>query len=204
MIADSDIPAETVRAFAAHMAEEYGARIVLRGSDLVGAAVDTGLRAIGLDPSRYATTVGRTIYVPEPIGADHATWNRWGQIVTITHECQHIHQHDTTGLVAHALRYARAAGRTMLEADAYATEMELARWRYGTVEQWWIDWRPRALGAYLVSEADIATMRRVLLSRAPTVRRGGVVTHAGRTAIGWLDEHAPELRAPGVASRAPS
>lgn len=202
MIEDRDIPRDLVLAFAASMCSAYSARIVTRGPE--GAWLDVAMRAIGLDPSRYATTVGRTIYVPQPIGSPHAVWDSWGQIVTITHECQHIAQHDRAGALAHVWRYASAAGRTSLETEAYATELDLMRWRRGSVGGWWPSWRAQAIRSYLVGAADPDVMRRALASMAVTSQRGGLVTSAGVVAIDWLDRHAPDLRAPGVPSRRPS
>lgn len=195
MIEDRDIAPDLVRRFADHMADEYQATIKTKdGFD--GAMLGAGLGLLGVDSGKYATTIGRTIYLPHPAGSPHEVWDLWGQIETITHECQHIVQHDRTGLLGHAFRYAQAAGRTMLEAEAYSTAMDLAMWRRGSIDRWWLDWRPEALRGYLVGELDVAVMRRTLLALAPTVRRGGIVTHAGRTAISWLNDNAPELRAP--------
>ena len=202
MIEDREIPRDLALAFAGAMCSAYRASIVTRGA--ASAWLDLPLRAIGIDPSRYATTVGRTIYVPQPIGSPHETWDTWGQVVTVTHECQHIAQHDRTGALAHAWRYASAAGRTALETEAYATELDLMRWRRGSVGAWWPAWRSQAIRSYLVGEADPEVMRRALASMAATSRRGGTVTSAGVVALDWLDRHAPELRAPGIATRAPS
>lgn len=198
MIPDAEIPRDLVIAFAEHMAASYRARIANKnGAD--GALLDAGLRVLGLDPSRYATTIGRTIYVPQPIGSPHAAWDLWGQIVTITHECQHLAQTDRLGLLPYAWRYASQAGRTALEAEAYSTELDLMRWRRGSVGMWWPAWRAQAIRSYLVSEADEGVMRRHLASLAATSRRGGTVTSAGVVALDWLDRHAPELRHPTVA-----
>lgn len=203
MIPDADIPRDLVLAFAEHMARSYRARVANKnGAD--GALLDASLRVLGLDPSRYATTIGRTIYVPQPIGSPHAVWDLWGQVVTITHECQHIAQTDRMGALPYAWRYASAAGRTALEAEAYSTELDLMRWRRGSVGGWWPSWRAQAIRSYLVGESDPEVMRRHLASLAATSRRGGLVTSAGVVAIDWLDRHAPELRHPAVPTRLPS
>lgn len=205
-IGDSDIPADAVRAFYAHMSDRFGASVQPKGTSGVMQAAAAGLALLGIQSreqfmSDYVTTMGRTVFVPYEVGSVGA-WSPWQQIATMAHECQHIVQSDATGLVKHALDYATPAGRTRLECEAYTTSMELHHWHYGSIEGWWMNETARGMRHYGVGEIDQAVMRRHLMAAAPIVRRGGFVTTAATVAIEWLDTHLPEARAMGVASRA--
>lgn len=210
MIADADIPGTTVRAFAGHMARSYGAAIAPKASSSTMRAAGTALRMLGIPLgdrwlTQVVTTMGSTIYVPFEVGEPSADWSPWEQIAVIAHECQHVFQHTRDGVVIPGARYlVDTSQRTATEAEAYVTSAELHWWRYGTLEGWWLEHRATAMHSYGVSAADVTHMRAHLLGVAPIIRRGGLVSHAGRTAIGWLDQHAAELRHPSVASRSPS
>lgn len=193
MIADADVSPEIVRSFAAHMEREIGATIQ-------GPPVPGYLRAyvsiMGGDPSRYALTLGRSVYLPVPIGPTAPGWSGWSQIVTITHECQHVLQGQHRSMIERAIDYATStARRTQTETECLAAEMELELWRRGVIEPWWFSSRAMSLGGYHVSAVDLAVAERHLCALAPTVRRSGYVTHAGRVAIQWLNLNARELRA---------
>lgn len=201
MIEDADILAETVRAFAAHMATHFRASI-----GLTPAWLHVWARVQGQDPRRFAFTVGRTIYLPVPVGPTVEGWAGWSQMTLIAHECQHVHQDDDgRGLVARTIDYvASTARRTQAESEAFGAMLELEMWRRGAIADWWPRVRATSLLSYHVTAQDIEVARRHLLVLAPTVRRYGYVTEAGRVAIQWLDVHAPELRHPSVRSRAAS
>lgn len=208
--ADADIPAETVRAYAGHMARSYGASIAPKASSQTMRAAGAALRVLGVGLgdrwlTDVVTTMGATIFVPFAIGERGGRWSPWEQIAVIAHECQHVHQHARDGLIGPGLAYLLdTAHRTAHEAEAYVTSAELHWWRYGSLEGWWLEHRATAMHGYGVSDRDVSYMRAHLLAAAPTIRRGGLISHAGRTAIAWLDGHAPELRAAAVASRGAS
>lgn len=207
MIADSDISPEVVRGFYAFMCDEYRATVTPKRGALAMEAAATLLATVQIQKSRdaflddYVTTIGRTVFVPFDVGVD-GRWSCWEQIEILAHECEHIHQQDTTGALAHGFDYiAIKARRTHIEAEAYAVNLELHHWRRGTVEDWYPRVRAESMHGYGVSDADVAYVRRFLASRAPTVAAGGFLSHAGRSAIAWLDRHAPELRSPAVRDR---
>lgn len=200
MIDDADVPAETVRAFAAHVMAAHGATLARTPGWL-----RSWLSVQGGDPDHYAVTIGRTVYMPIEVGATVAGWSAWEQVSVIAHECQHVYQGETRSMLARALDYALStARRTETECQAFAAQLELEMWRRGVIAPWWPGVRASALRAYHVSDADLLVAERYLRALAPTVRRSGYVTHAGRVAIRWLDQHAPELRHPSVPSRSPS
>lgn len=199
MIEDADIPAETVRAFAAHLATEMGITFV----SPFPAWLSLYFRALGMTP--HGVTIGRTIYTPHPIGPTVPGWSGWSQIVTLTHEAQHVVQGERASMLSRAVDYVTsAARRTETETQCLAAEMELELWRRGTIAPWWFAARASSLGSYHVASVDLAVAERHLRSHAATVRSVGAVSRAGRIAISWLDAHAPELRHPSVPSRARS
>jgi hypothetical protein len=207
VIADSDISPDTVRAFYRVMCEQYGASVKPKRGDLAMEVAATFLATVQIQKSRdafldnYVTTLGRTVLVPFDVGVD-GRWSCWQQIEVLAHECERIHQQDATSTLAHGFDYlVSKARRTRIEAEAYAVNLELHHWRYGTIEDWYPRVRAESMHGYGVSDADVAYLRRFLASRAPTIVAGGIVSHAGRTAIAWLDRNAPELRSPSVADR---
>jgi len=205
-IADADIPAATVRAYAGHMARTFGASIAPKAASQTMRAAGLALRVLGIGlgerfMSHVVTTMGSTIFVPFELGQPSDAWSPWQQIETLAHECQHIVDGRRGGLARDVGYLLDTSERTYAEATAVTTSMELHHWRYGTIEGWWTRTRAESMHGYGVSDADVTHIHTHLLAAAPTIRRGGLITEAGRAAISWLDEHAPELRAAGVASR---
>lgn len=195
MIEDRDIPLELVRRYADALSATFGARPAVRSP-----VVDLGLRIIGMDPSTYATTTGDAVTAPAPWGSVELTalgWSPWSQISVYAHECMHVEQGHSHGLVEHAWEYLTSpARRVERECEAMRPQLELEMWRRGAVADWWPRVHAEALRAYLVREDDLRVAERYLRALAPTVRRGGYVSAVGREAIAWLDDHAPELRHP--------
>lgn len=196
MIEDADIPAETVQAFAAHLGETLGITFV----SPFPAWLSLYFRAIGMTP--HGVTIGRTVYTPHPIGPTLPGWSGWSQVTTLVHEAQHVVQGERASMLSRAVDYVTStARRTETETQCMGAEMELELWRRGEIALWWFGTRASSLGRYHVSGVDLAVAERHLRVLAPTVRRYGYVTVAGRIAIQWLDRHAPELRHPSVRSR---
>lgn len=200
MIEDRDIPLELVRRYVDAMSATFGARPSVRSP-----VVDLGLRIVGMDPSTYATTTVHDVTAPAPWGSVELValgWSPWTQISVYAHECMHVVQTDEHGVIKHGWEYLTSAPRRVQrECEAMAPQLELELWRRGVVAEWWPRVRADALRAYLVSEADVDVAERYLRSLAATVRAGGIVSPTGAAAIAWLDEHAPELRAPDAPPR---
>lgn len=200
MIEDRDIPLELVRRYVDAMASTFGAHLGKRGAVLDGA-----LTVLGTSPSDYATTIGHELMTPAPLGTVELValgWSPWSQISVVAHECMHIVESDETGLVEHAWSYLTSGSRRQeLECRAMLAQLELEIWRRGVVAEWWPRVYADALRAYHVSDADLSVAERYLRAAAATVRAGGIITPSGRVAIAWLDEHAPELRAPDAPPR---
>jgi len=206
--------AETVRAFYAHMSSRFGATVVPKASSSLMSAAGWGLgalRSLGASvpdaaafASRYVTTIGSTVYVPYEPGDESTGWSRWDQIGVIVHECEHVAQRGRMGLAYERDWLTSTAARARLEAEAYRVQLELEHWHRGYVPADMPGRLARMLRDYGCSDADVAVTERVLRSSAVSVRQGAVISEAAHVAILWLDEHAPELRAPGVPSRRPS
>ena len=149
--------------------------------------------------TRYATTIGRRIYVPFIIGDPSRGFGLWEQAVLAVHEHQHVEQLKRDGWLKFALTYlASSKARAAYEADAYRTALELEYWKSGHVPPI----RPYAerLSDYGCNSRDIEMARKMLVASARTIVRGGVVTPAAKMAIAWLDEHAPGIKRSGKAN----
>lgn len=73
MIADSEIPATTVREYAGHMAQAYKASIAPKASSAIMKAAGGTLRVLGIGlgdrfMTHVVTTMGSTIFVPFELG----------------------------------------------------------------------------------------------------------------------------------------
>lgn len=199
----------TVRAFVEHMLAEYGGKLTPKADAWEMRAAGSLLGALGILTAKsfaddYTTTIGSTVYAPFHPGDEGTGWTRWSQIEVIAHECQHLHQKRERGLRHEADYLTSSARRAHIEAEAYAVNAALHHWHHGVIESWWPGWRAESLRSYGCSAQDVEVATAHLRMIAGSVRRGVVVSHAARTAIMWLDEHAPYLRHPAVASRRPS
>lgn len=200
---------DVVRAFYAHMAREYGATVVPKADSSLMSAAGVFLGAIGIIDRdafarRFVTTIGSAVYAPFSPGDDSTGWPLWSQIEVMAHECQHVQQRRDRGL-RHEIDYlASTAKRAHAEAEAYAVNAALHHWRHGVIEPWWCAHTSRLLRSYGCTDTDVLVAERHLRMIAGSVRASVVVSHAARTAIMWLDENAPKLRHPAVASRARS
>jgi hypothetical protein len=103
-------------------------RIVAKADDRFSRLIDAALRVVTLGGqreflTRYVTTIGRTIYLPE--GWERRTAE--SRYVTLRHEAVHLRQFRRLGLVPTAVVYllpllplGLAWGRARLEWEAYA------------------------------------------------------------------------------------
>lgn len=179
-----------------HLRAHYGTTVVTKADAGQMKQLATLLDALGvLDRDRflkeYATTIGRTIYLPFTPGEATATWDLWAQLTVAVHEHQHVVQHVRDGLRFEVEYVIDSSTRARHEAEAYLTALELHHWRHGQV--------PPArrfaekLASYACTEADILWAAKYLTLAAATIGQGGLVTEAGAVALDWLDAHAPEL-----------
>lgn len=188
---------EVARAFVAHMAQTFSAVISPKKNAIEMLAVASALSRMGvLDRqdflANYATTLGRRVYLPFTPGEASGVWNLWAQMVTFTHECQHVVQYDRLGALRFGRDYlASSSGRAKLEAEAYRTNLELHHWRFGVVSDAHL--LASGLRSYGCNDADIAFADQYLRLSGASVAAGAVINRSTRTALEWLEANAPEL-----------
>lgn len=185
---------EIVRAYANHMVREFGATLHEQG-DPIGFALGLGLRVVGMDPARYATTLADHIFTPFRFGERiEGAWSLWDQVVVLAHECQHVEQWRRRNLL-HGFDYITStARREGIEAECLSVNLELHHWRYGQVESWYPASRAGGLAAYGCSAQDIVVAEKHLRSIAASAKRGLVISRAARVAIHWLEDNALDVR----------
>jgi hypothetical protein len=189
---------ELVRDFWKHMNDSFGAHTISKADAVEMRASGWALELMGvLDASaflkRFASTVGRRVYVPFTVGEPAERWPLWHQIEVGAHEHQHVAQSDREGAARFAWQYLRdPAARARYEAEARSVNLEVHFWRFGRLPPA-AEWVTN-LEHFGLSAEHIATVRVILESRAQTILRGGVFTEAGRAAIAWLSGNAPQLR----------
>lgn len=186
-----------VRAFAQHMSKLYRARLASKAdaAEMKLAAAFVGAFA-SIEPgdflTRWATTLGSTVYLPFEPGDSEDPARLWGQVLTITHECQHVAQHEREGLNYPWTYATKPARRALWEAEAYRTASTLWFWRHG----WVLDPSEilAPLASYGLGAHERAVAERYLRLSLVSIRRGLILDAAARTAVRWLEGNVPELR----------
>lgn len=128
--------ARQTRAFWERMTRHYRTRVIHKRDALemrlTARLLDT-LNILERDAflDRYTTVWGRRIYACFAPGEGDALW---AQILVCTHEHRHVEQLQELGWARFHARYLGSArARALLEADAYATNIELHHWRHGVL-----------------------------------------------------------------------
>ena len=194
--------ATQVQALWAYMTQHFGSSVINKANAVEMKVVSALLGQLGiLDQTEfltnYATTIGTRIYLPFTPGTPITGWDLWEQIVVCAHEHQHVYQAQTLGLATYGARYLFSSStRADYEAEAYRSAFELGWWHARSMPD------PEAiaelLSGYSVSPTDIEVTAATLRESADSIREGAIVNHATEVAIGWLNAHAPALRAVGV------
>lgn len=177
-----------------HMADVYGTRYVPKRASWVMRLAATGLAWLGIQDratflQRYATTLGRTIYLPFTPG-ETLVPTLADQVATCVHEHVHVYQRVTDGW-RYLWRYAtNTEDRAHYEAEAYGRNLKLAYWYDGRI----LDPAVLAdkLAQYGCSPADIDMARTILDATAWQVVLGKVAHPVSRTAILWWQAHGVE------------
>jgi hypothetical protein len=196
-----DIQPEEVWAFWRFMQDHYRTTVVNKRDALEMQLVAQALDALGIQSRdrflrNFTTTLGRRIYTPFEVGSPRGGWDLWSQVVICVHEHQHVVQHDREGLSFEVSYLADRAARARWEAEAYRSNLELHFWRYGTTPS--ARRIAEVLGDYGCRPEDVDVAAKSLALSAVSIRKGAVINEATHVALGWLDEHAPRLRAKGV------
>jgi hypothetical protein len=197
-----DITPEEVKAFWQFMQQRFAASVISKSDSTAMAAVGLLLDKLKvLDRDRFlkdfTTTLGHRIYVPFEVGVPQAGYDLWWQVLTCTHECQHVHQFASSagsGLEFSWDYLASHAARASYEAEAYTCNLELEWWRKKAFGR-----TPAQYAALLTSygcdAADIAVVTKRLALELVTIKAGGIITEATKTALGWLESNVGRLKA---------
>ena len=198
----SEVTPAIVRGLWAQLSKELRSTVVNKPSATEMQAIASVLGAMGIVDayqflSNYATTLDHRIYVPFTVGEPLRGWTLWAQLTTAVHEHQHVAQVDEYGSFVFALRYLTSkSGRALLEADAFRTELELHFWRFGVLPDL-TGFAAARLTGYGLSADEILIAQRMLELSGESIRRGAVLTRAGRIALDWLNANAASLRLSG-------
>jgi hypothetical protein len=180
-----------------YMSGVYHSKVVPKGTSGAMKAAGWALDLMGIQDAqtfatRYTTTIGRTIYLPYALGETQDSAVLAKQIGTCVHEHQHVEQYDNGGWRWQWAYLTDPSARARYEAEAYATDIEMAFWYNGAR----LD--PYALAAklkaYGCGAGDVAVAARILAASASIAWRGGVAHTPSRRAIAWLETHAPTVR----------
>lgn len=135
----------------------------------------------------YTTTIGSVVYVPFKIGVTSDKHSLLSQMSTCIHEHQHIAQWQRDGLVFMLEYLTDSTRRAVYEVEAMNSSLEFWWWYSRTLPS--INQMALKLTDYNCSHNDIILAERMLRTIAKTVRKGAVVTSAGKTAISYLQKH---------------
>ncbi len=175
-----------------HMSRKYSSTVVDKASSVSMQAAAWALDRMGImdAPSflrDFATTIGKTIYVPFQIGEPRSQDDLFAQLVTCVHEHMHVLQFARDGKWVFGSRYLLSkAARALYEAEAYRCDMEMAYWRSAVMPS------PKEIAMNLVhygcSPLDIEVAEKYLTASAQTIQRGGVASEPSKETIRWLQE----------------
>jgi hypothetical protein len=188
---------ELVQEFWDYMSGHYGSQIIKRSNAWemkIVARFLSLIRAMDVDTfmEKYATTLGRRIYIPFEIGEPNDVWDLWEQLVVCIHEHQHVHQYKREGRTFMWKYLLRSSGRAHYEADAYRCNLEMHYWRFGRMPD--THRLASMLKAYKCNTTDIAVTEKQFNLSIKTIEHGAIINDASRRAIKWLEHHAPELQ----------
>lgn len=178
-----------------HKQGAFGMDWVAKGFDLARALGRTNLPSGNDFLNNTATTIGTFIYLPDG-------WDPDTQIEVVTHECQHVHQFVSNnylylpgGLGMWWLYVTEPEARVQVEADATHAQMEVRYWRTREIPPTLEDLVHPLESGYDLEPRFVDFGKHLLEAKATSVSSGQLNTAAGREAVKWLRENAPELSA---------
>lgn len=195
----SDI-ATAAQALQAHLAAQFGLTVhdketstlmkaIAFGMD-VGSAFSPGLPKGGDFMTRFATTVGKDVFLPQSIRD-----NPLSVLEVVTHEAQHVVQFNDTHVEFAWFYLTDASARAQFEADAYASGIAVRCWLTGQPHTDSIPWVLDSLvKSYHLKAEDRVYAEAALKSHMASLSSGLVMTRAARSAIGFLDKNYPDLK----------
>jgi len=189
---------QQVKGFWDHMSAWYGSKVKSKASATEMQLIAQALGIMGIVDedsfmNDFTTTIGKTIYAPFEVGVPSDGHTLWSQIEIGAHEHQHVIQVRDIG-VKFAVRYLTdPTWRSVYEGEAYRVSMSLHFWRYGEVPS--VEGYVHSMKSYGVSEENLDFFRSFLTMSTHTIEQGGLVDEATKTAVAWLNDNAPSLKA---------
>lgn len=187
---------DIVKAFWEHMQSTYDSTVKDKRTALEMKLASVFLDALGITDreafmNNYATTIGRTIYIPFTIGGSE--WPLLNQTLVCAHEHLHVVQYDDEGEIMQSKYLANTADRAHYEIQAYRTNLEL---------RWWLEGDMGDIGRiannlkknYGCNDNDVKVALKSLQLMARSVADGQVETVTGQEAIAWFERVYPEAK----------
>ncbi|MCP4678293.1 MAG: hypothetical protein GY854_22830, partial [Deltaproteobacteria bacterium] len=129
---------------------------------------------------------------PFIIGEPNDKWDLKSQLDTCVHEHVHVDQLIRHGFARYAYRYLfSTAKRSMYEAEAYRSNMEMYFWRYGRLPS--VKKLAAKLKNYGCRSVDIKAVEKYLAASAMAVKQGAIINRASQIGIRWLERNSPGL-----------
>lgn len=163
---------------------------VASGMDLASHVAD-GLATSDAFMTRYATTIGNTVYLPKLIRD-----NPRSVIEVVPHEGQHSVQYQASEVKFAWLYLTEAADRAQVESDAYATGLSIRAWLTGQpIQVGDLQWILSSLvQGYHLRESDKDYARVALLSHVQSIHDGITMTTSARATVAFLERKYPQLK----------
>lgn len=165
-------------------------RAVATGMDLA-THVTSGIPAGNDFMEKYATTLGKEVYIPKSIRD-----NPLSMIDVLTHEGEHVLQYKATGVEFVWFYGTDQAARAQFEADAYAAGTATRTWLTGKVPSNTLSWILDALvRGYHLRPEDRKYAETALKSHFASLNSGiyGMTT-SGRMAVKFFESKYPQLK----------
>jgi hypothetical protein len=192
--------ATAAQALQAHLAAQFGLTVhdketstlmkaIAFGMD-VGSAFSSGLPKGGDFMTRFATTVGKDVFLPQSIRD-----NPLSVLEVVTHEAQHVVQFNDTDIEFAWFYLTDASARAQFEADAYASGIAVRCWLTGQPHTDSIPWVLDSLvKSYHLKAEDRVYAEAALKSHMASLSAGVVTTRAAATALDFLNQKYPGLK----------
>ena len=156
----------------------------------VGSAFSPGLPKGEDFMTRFATTIGKEVFLPKSIRDNPASL-----IEVVTHEAQHVIQFNDTHVEFAWFYLTDASARAQFEADAYASGIAVRSWLTGQAPTDSIPWVLDTLvQSYHLKPEDKTYAETALKSHMASIGAGLYMTRSARSAIDFLTKNFSDLK----------
>lgn len=191
------LSSDLVKAFWKHMSNLYGTRITNKSDSnfmkLISQFLDImKIQDKAMFMNNYATTIGKTIYLPFEIGEVSGKWDLPKQMSICPHEHQHVQQYLRHGFAYNFKYLTNSSDRARYEAEAYSTNIDMHYWYTGKLLN--AHDLANKLFNYGCNLADVEMAEKLLKSYSFVTAYGGLTTEASVRAIRWMNDNASPLR----------